>query len=96
VSGGAPGRFRVSGGAGGLTVAVHDAQHDGRDDADGKRHREVVYDVGVLLPFVVVDHGQRVVLPRVVAREPGAQAAVHPSKIGARDGRRVPAALDVD
>lgn len=96
MSGGTPGRFRLSGCGGRLTVAVHDAEHDGRDDADGERDGEVVNDVGVLLPLVVADHGQRVVLPRIVARERGAQAAVRLGEVGTGDGRRVPTTLDVD
>jgi len=101
VSGGTPGRLRqclLSGrcGRGLLTVAVHDAQHDGRDHAHGERDGKVVDDVGVLLPLVVADHGQRVVLPGIVARERGARYAVRLGEIGTSHGRRVTAALDVD
>jgi len=101
VSRGTPGRFRqcvLCGGRGRglLTVAVHDAQHDGRDHAHGERDGKVVDDVGVLLPLVVVDHGQRVVLTGIVTRERGARHAVGLGEIGTGHGRRVTAALDVD
>jgi len=101
VSGGTPGRFLqcvLSGGCGRclLTVAVHDAQHDGRDYAHGERDGEVVDDVGVLLPLVVADHGQRVVLSGIVTRERGTRHAVGFCEIGTGHGRRVTTALDVD
>lgn len=99
MSRGTPGRFErrgLSGGGGRLTVAMHHAQHDGRDHAHGEWDGEVVDDVGILLSLVVCDHGQRVVLPGIVTRERGAWHTVRPGKVGAGHGRWVTAALDVD
>lgn len=99
MSGGTPGWVLLSGGSGcssRLTIAMHDAQHDRRDHANGERHSEVVDDVGVLLPLVVVHHSQRVVLPGIVARERGTRISIDLGEVGAGHSRRIPAALDVD